>query len=47
MSRVSQLAQQTLTLNNVLNAQQRIQDSQIQIPIVLQDCYLGYSNLHS
>lgn len=31
MSRVSQLAQQTLTLNNVLDAQSRIQDTQIQI----------------
>ena len=31
MSRVSQLAQQTLTLDNVLNAQKRIQDAQIQI----------------
>ena len=31
MTRVSQLAQQTLTLDNVLNAQKRIQDAQIQI----------------
>ena len=31
MTRVSQLAQQTLTLENVLNAQKRIQDAQIQI----------------
>ena len=31
MPRVSQLAQQTLTLNNVLDAQQRIQEAQIQI----------------
>ena len=31
MSRVSQLAQHTLTLNNVLEAQKRVQDAQIQI----------------
>ena len=31
MSRVSNLAQQTLTLNNILDAQKRVQDSQIQI----------------
>ena len=31
MTRVTQLAQQTQTLSNILNAQKRIQDSQIQI----------------
>ena len=31
MTRVAQLAQQTLTLKNVLSAQQRLQDAQIKI----------------
>lgn len=31
MTRVAQLAQQTLTLNNVLNTQERVQDAEIQI----------------
>ena len=31
MARVSQLAQQTLTLNNILEAQKRLQEGQIQV----------------
>ena len=31
MTRVAQLAQQTLALNSILNSQERVQDAQIQI----------------
>lgn len=45
MTRVTQLAQQTLTLSNILNAQKRIQDAEIQISSgVKSQTYTGISS---